>query len=1047
MCKRLLLIFLSLSVSLSYAQTKKIVGRIFGEDNKPLSGVTIQLKNTKTFATSDNDGAFTINVSEKAKLTFKVSHVGYETQEVQAKGDVFPEVTMKLAQSNLDAVVVVGYGTSKKKDLTGSVEKLNIKDISKAPVRSFEEALGGRAAGVQVVSSDGQPGSAVNIVIRGNNSITQDNSPLYVIDGFPVESTNANAINVSEIESIEVLKDASATAIYGARGANGVIMITTKKGKAGKTEINYNYYIGINQIIKKMDVLSPYEFVRYQFENDSSLTKSTYLDPTIPGATIDTYKNANGVDWQNLLFRNAKTVSHEIVLRGGNDKTTFSMSGSYLSQEGIVLFSGYDRYQGRVRIDQKVNDKLKVGINLNYSALKSYGTIPSSLNSSSSSSSNLMFSVWGYRPVSGNPNVDLTAGIDPSLEADLLSGNDARFNPLETVQFEVRNRFSNVLSGNLNLDYQIKKNLTFKTTLGYISTADRNEEFNGTRTRSGSPFTSSGRLNGVNGSLIYNTKTNFANENTLTYSYKNGNDNLDVVLGATVQTNEQSIFGGAASQLPHEELGLSGLDEGTPTKISAYRSSNTLLSYLGRVNYNFDSKYLMTLSMRSDGSSKFSANNKWSYFPSWSIAWRFSNEEFLKSWKFLKEGKLRLSEGIIGNNRVSDFAYLSTSSTLLTLSYPFNSTLNSSVIPSALGNPDLRWETTSQTNLGLDLSLFDDKISITTDVYQKVTYDLLLNAQLPASSGFTQAYKNIGSVENKGLEFTLNTKNINKDNFTWSTSFNISFNRNKVLALSDGQESLLTSINWDNNWRNMAPYIAKVGQPLGMMYGLIWDGNYQYSDFNISGSNYNLKPTVAAYSASSSNPIQPGFIKYKDLNGDRIINDDDMTIIGDANPDFIGGFTNNFKFHGFDVNIFFQFSYGGDILNANRLVFEGNSGRSLQNQFTTVLNRWTPDNPNNEIFKTNGDGPYQYSSRVVEDGSYVRLKTLQVGYEIPEKLLKKMNVKSLRFYVSAQNLYTWTKYTGVDPEVSAYNSALTPGFDYSVYPRAKTITFGLNLNL
>ena len=1024
------------------AQTKIITGKVFNEINVPLAGATIQLNKSNKKVTADKDGNFAIAIDINKKIAFTVSFVGYERQEVTVVDNEPLSIILKPKENTLDDVVVVGYGTSKKKDLTGAVEKVNIKDLAKAPVRSFEEALAGRAAGVQVVSADGQPGSPISIVIRGNNSVTQDNSPLYVIDGFPAEGVNNNSINVSDIESIEILKDASATAIYGARGANGVIMITTKKGKSGKTEISYNAYFGVNQIIKQQDLLSPYEFLRYQFELDSFNTKAKYFTN---GRNLESYRNADGVNWQDNLFRNANMMNHELALRGGNADTKYSISGSAMTQDGIVKFSGYNRYQGRLRLDHNVNKKLKVGLNVNYSALKSYGTIPSALSGSSSQTSNLMFSTWGYRPITGDTSVDLTQGIDPEFELDL---NDSRFNPLETVTYELRNRFTNALTSNLTIDYQITSNLVFRTLLGYRNDVDRNEEFNGTNTRGGSPFTASGRINGVNGSTIYNTKNSFVNENTLSYNKKfNKKNSIDVVGGFTFQSNKQNIYGAAAASLPNEQLGLSGLDEGIPTRITSFRTNSNLASFLGRINYNYNSKYLVTLSARADGSSRFSADNKWSYFPSGSVAWRLSKEKFMKNIRVIKDAKIRFSYGVTGNNRVADFAYLSTLATLPTLAYPFNGVLSSTVVPDALGNPNLKWETTSQSNLGADISLLNDKINITVDLYKKVTSNLLLNAQLPPSSGFSRGFKNIGKVENKGLEFSINTKNIDSRNFTWSSGFNISFNRNKVLELNDGQESLLSLINWDNQWRSLPGYIAKVGQPLGLLYGVIWEGNYQYSDFHKSGAGtYSIKPTVTSNTSVYDPRIQPGHIKYKDLNGDRLINDNDLTIIGDGNPDFIGGFSNNFKYKNFDCNIFFQFSYGNDILNANKLVFEGNSGRTLQNQFTSVLKRWTPDNQNNEIFVARGGGDRIYSSRVIEDGSYLRLKTVQLGYELPKNLLKKLKIKTLRFYLSAQNLITWTNYTGLDPEVSAYNSALTPGFDYSVYPRAKTIIVGLNLN-
>lgn len=875
-----------------------IKGFVRDEKANTLEGVSISIKGTSTTVLTDKNGEFSIKVKDnKAVLIF--SFIGYENRESIVVVAKTMNVVLKETSSSLDDVVVVGYGSVKRKDLTGAVEKVNIKDLQKAPVRSLDEALGGRVSGVQVVSSDGQPGSPTSIVIRGNNSITQDNSPLYVIDGFPSETPDLNSINVSDIESIEVLKDASSTAIYGARAANGVILITTKQGKVGKTEISYNTYWGKQQVIKRMDVLSPYEFLRYQFEYDSINTKAKYFTN---GRNVESYRDATGVDWQDLLFRNATMSSHELAVRGGNATTKFSLSGSALKQEGIIRFSGYDRYQGRFRLDHSINSKLKVGINVNYSALKAFGTIPSSLANSSSQTSNLMFSVWGYRPIAGDPNVDLTVGLDPDFELDL---NDSRFNPLETVSYELRNRFNNSMISNLNIDYRINKQLSFKTTFGYTTDATTNEEFNGTKTRGGSPLTSAGRISGVNGSIITNTRNSYLNENTLSYSNKFAKKHsIDAIAGLTLQGVSQTILGAAATNLPNEKTGLSGLDEGTPTRISSYRSSNALASYLFRVNYNYDSRYLLTFSFRGDGSSKFSDANKWSYFPSGSIAWRLSNEKFMKSLGLVNDAKIRFSYGVIGNNRVNDFAYLNTLANSLTLAYPFNGIASTSIVPDALGNPNLKWETTSQANLGLDVTILKSKISLTIDAYRKVTSDLLLFAQLPPSSGFSRGFKNIGQVENKGLEFTINTKNIDTKKFSWTSSFNISFNRNKVLALNDNQESLLSLINWDNQWRGLPAYIAKVGQPLGLMYGAIWDGIYQYDDFDKSGSGvYTLKPTITSNTTVADPRIQPGHIKYRDLNGDRVINDNDLTVIGNPNPDFIGGFTNNFKYENFDLNI------------------------------------------------------------------------------------------------------------------------------------------------
>jgi TonB-linked SusC/RagA family outer membrane protein len=1042
--KKLIQVFVFTLLSFAVnAQTKKVSGTVTSADNLPLQGVSVKLKGGKAATLTNATGQFTIDISEKLNTkTLVFASLGYSTYEIQITNQETLSINLKPSVSDLDEVVVVGYGTQRKRDLTGAVTKVDISDLQKAPVRSFEEALGGRVAGVTVTSSDGQPGSTNNIVIRGNNSITQDNSPLWVVDGVPIENPNNNAINPADIESIEVLKDASATAIYGARAANGVIMVTTKKGVLGKTKFSFASSYAEQDIIKKMQVLSPYEFVRYQSEYDPINTNAQYLTN---GTTIDYYKAILGVNWQDAVLKTAPMRNNSLSMSGGTDATKYYVSLSALNQEGIIRFSGYDRYQGRFRLDQSVNSKLKIALNVNYSALKSYGTIPSSLENGSSQSSSLMSQVWGYRPVTNTQNYDLDS------EDALFAGdpNDSRFNPYERIRYEVRNRFSNTIYTNLTVDYKITKDLTFKSTIGVTNDVNRNETFNGSKTPAGSPNTVGGRANGVNGSVLYQTTNSYVNENTFNYNKKFGKKNtIDAVAGFTAQGVNKYNYGVAAAKLPNESLGLAGLDEGIPSTVVSTKTRNTLASALARINYSYDGKYLASASFRADGSSKFSTDNKWSYFPSGSLAWRFSQEKFMDKFSFINDGKIRVSHGLVGNNRVSDFAYLTTMYSPITISYPFNNVLNSSTIPYTLGNPNLRWESTTQSDAGIDLSFFKSKMGLTIDVYRKVTKDLLLNADMPTSSGFATAYKNVGSVQNQGLEITLNAKIIEKPKFSWNSSFNIAFNENKILSLNDGQEALLSTISWDNTpWKSLPAYIAKVGQPIGQFYGYIWDGLYQIKDFNVTPSgSYVLKTNIASNTTTPNPKIQPGHIKYRDLNGDLIMNDNDKTVIGNATPKFTGGFTNNFKYNNFDLNLFLQYSYGGQLLNANRLAFEGNSGRTLQNQFASVLNRWTIDNQNNTMYVAKGDGDKVYSSRVIEDGSYLRLKTMQLGYTLPLKDAKRLNIQSFRIYISGQNLWTWTNYTGYDPEVSVYSSALTPGFDYSVYPRAKTMTIGINLN-
>jgi TonB-linked SusC/RagA family outer membrane protein len=1053
-CVYLVLAILLISTSSSsFAQTGiKVSGVIKDATGETLPGVNVKLRGTSKVAITDINGKYVIEVpNEQAVLEF--SYIGYLSQNRTVGKNTIIPITLAVESKNLNEVVVIGYGEVNRRDLTGAVGSVKMNDLQKAPVRSFEEALAGRLAGVNVTSVDGQPGSEINITIRGNNSVTQDNSPLYVIDGFPVENPNNNALNPNDIESIEVLKDASATAIYGARGANGVILITTKRGKEGATVISYKLTSGTQEIINRMDVLGPYDFVKYQIDRYAS-TAYTGVATVANGwgtdRTLDYYKTAKGVDWQDLIFRQSPMRDQSISLSGGTKDTKYSVSSSLLSQDGIILNSGYNRAQGRFSLDQRVNNNLKVGLTTNYSSLKAYGTIPSELSGSSSSSS-LLYSTWGYRPITQGNIDNLLDEYDE--DSGLNPANDARFNPLSTVLNEVRNRKNKSLSINAYAEYSFWKNFKLKVTGGYTESSNRNEIFNNSKTRSGSPFTIAGQ-NGVNGEITIYDRNTYVNENTLTYSKKfNKNNKIDVLGGFTMQGTRYIGTGTGANKIPNENLGLSGMDEGVPYAVTSSDSENRLASFLGRINYNYKSKYLFTTSFRADGSSKFAPGKRWGYFPSGSFAWQLGNEPFIKKLKAISDAKVRMSYGLTGNNRVSDFAYQSKLSLQainanVTPYYPFNNLLTNGIWASELGNSNLKWETTAQTDLGLDLGLFNNRVSLEVDVYRKVTRDLLLNAQLPPTLGYSNGYKNIGKVQNQGLEFTLNTVNVDAKNFSWNTNFNISFNQNKVLSLTENQETLLTNVGWDNSgtikWRDIPLYVAKVGQPIAQFYGYIWKGNYQLSDFNENTPGvYTLKPGVATYDSG----VKPGWIKYEDINGDGVVDTKDLTVIGNPNPDFTGGFTNNFKFKNFDLNVFLQFSYGNEVLNANRLQFEGGNGQANQNQFVTVKNAWTIDNQNNEMFSVTGQGPRAYSTRVVEDGSFIRLKTVSFGYNLPSKLADRLKIKNLRLFMSAQNLHTWTKYTGLDPEVSAKNSALTPAFDYSVYPRARTISFGLNVTL
>jgi TonB-linked SusC/RagA family outer membrane protein len=1058
-CKCLLFLSCCIPVFL-FAQTKKITGTVTDNKAVALSNVSVRIKNSDKGTVTDDLGHFSITANAGDKI--EISSVNFESETIPViTGKTNYIVLLKAKSNTLEDVVVIGYGTQKKKDITGSIVKAPITDMLKAPVASFDQALAGRVAGVQVVSSDGQPGSSINIVIRGANSVSQGNSPLYVIDGFPIENPENNAISPEDIESMDVLKDASATAIYGARGANGVIIITTKKGKIGDPVVSFNSYYGVQKDIKRMKLMTPYEYVKYQLEVNPSQTPyvqgsgniltpyQTYLSG---GTTLGYYKDTAAlIDWQGQVFQTAPMLSNSISVTGGTSKTQYAISGNIFNQNGIIINSGYNRYQGRVVLDQTVNSKLKVGVNVNYSYLVQSGTILS--QSTNSATRNIMYSVWAFRPVNPSAASAAFTGLLTDLNQESLtdptvpSTNDYRFNPIVNLNNLYRKNKTTDLMANAYLEYNIVPNLVLRVTGGIENRLFRNEAFNNSQTSYGNPLLTS---NGPNGSITFNEFSTWLNENYLTYNKVFHDDHsLTILAGMTEQGNNTASYGVSAINVPNESLGINALSQGTPLTITSTASLWTAASFLGRINYSYKSRYLFTASYRVDGSSKFSPENHWGYFPSGAVAWKFSQEKFMTKYQnIISDGKLRVSYGNTANNRVSDFAYLPVYSQTpsYTTVYTFNNVPITGAVPITIGNEKLKWETTSQLDIGLDLGILKNRVSLTADIYRKNTTNLLLNATVPSSSGYNSVYENIGSVRNQGLELAINSTNIQNKNFTWTTSFNISFNQSKVLSLANNQETLLSSLAWDNGWTSTPGYIAKVGQPMGLMYGYIWDGVYQYQDFDkTTAGTYILKNSVTTNGNTRAN-IQPGDIKYKDINGDGVVNANDYTVIGRSLPKYIGGFTNNLTYKNFDLSIFFQWSYGNDIQNINNLVFSGNGKiiPSPLNQFASYENRWTATNTNTTQFRAGGYYGGGYSSKTVEDGSFLRLKTLSLGYNLSSALLKKLKINKFRLYTSMQNVFNWTKYSGQDPEVNTYNSVLTGGVDYSSFPRARTITLGLN---
>lgn len=1030
-----------LSAKCLFAQERVIVtGKVTTLDGDPIAGALVLVKGTVNGSMTDVSGKYSITAASENVLIY--SQMGYIDREVTVGTSRNIDITLEEDIVALEEarVVEIGYGGQARKDLTGTVSIVKMDDVIKAPVVNFDQALQGRMPGVYVSSADGQPGSNMEIVIRGANSLTQSNAPLYVVDGFPMEDFSSAAINSNDIESLTVLKDASATAVYGARGANGVIIIETKKGVEGRPVIAYNGTFGFQTVTKKMKMMNALEFVEYQIER-SPATADTYLNNL--DRTLEYYRDlGQGIDWQDKLFRIAPIHMHNVSMTGGTTSTKYSVSLSAADQQGVILNSGYQKYQGRLSMIQQLGRTTKITINGSFTSDKTYGqTSSSALSTSNAYASYLMYRTWAYRPVN-------TSGVveDEELFDDAFDGvNSAVMNPVLSSKNEDKSTRKVTFISNAKFEWDIMKELKLTISGGYSRFLTLNTEFNNSKTYKGYPLLTNAR--GINASNSNVHKTAWMNENTLTYNkgWNRDRHKLNVVAGFTIEGINMETYGYSSKFIPIESLGISGMDDGLPNTMTARLSDNRLMSALGRVNYNYKSKYLVTASFRADGSSKFAPNHRWGFFPSGAVAWRMSKEDFMRRVKFVSDLKLRASWGLTGNNRVGDFSRWPAMS--ISDYYSFDlSEPSEALVPTAMGNRDLTWETTEQVDVGLDLRLFRNRVSLTMDWYQKTTRDLLLNANVPYSSGYTSVYKNIGKVRNRGLEFSLNTINVRTRNFEWSSDFNMSFNRSRVLELADGEKNLLSKISFTGDFNATYLYLAQVGRPMAQFYGVQWDGVYGYDDFDIDKSGkYVLKNSVPT-NGNERTAIQPGDIKYVDQNGDGVVNDRDMVVIGRCEPIHTGGFNNNFIYKDLSLSVFFQWRYGSDVMNANRIIFEGNYANKNINQFKTYVDRWSPDNQDSKNFRIGGRGPSGvYSSKTIEDGSFLRLKTVQLAYSFPKKWMKEIHLNTIQVYISGENLWTWTAYSGLDPEVSTKNSALTPGFDYSAYARNRIFTAGVKI--
>ncbi len=1038
----LITINILLCSSLMLMAQHTVSGTVVDERGESIPGVNIMLVGSGIGSITDIEGRYSI---ETPKNTGKLSYsfIGYTKHEEDINKRKTIDVMMVPNAELLDEVVAVGYSEMRKKDVTGSVGTIKAEDILKGSVSNYDQALAGRVAGVQVSASDGTPGAAMDIVIRGGNSITGDNSPLYVVDGLPMEDFDPGSISSHDIKDFDILKDASATAIYGSRGANGVIIITTKGGSEdGKTSVSFNASVGVQQILTRLEVMSPYDYVLFEKEvahNKGYIDNFNehWIDPALYTEAELAKRGENAVSYQDEIFRSGTVQNYNLSVSGGNKTSTIYYSMDYVDQEGTLLNTGYKRINNNLKFTHRLSEKAKVGGHINYSYINRIGQSISGNNRHS-----VILDAITFRPVSPI----IPDGKDGGM--DYTDGNELRFNPIKTLENTDRYLRQDLIRGNAYLDYNFTSALRLKLSASYSIDNRKESLFHGKDTYAGTRGN-----DGVNGKLTDRHNQNLSTSNTLTWKKKiHRLHDVSALAGFEAQQRINDFFDARNTQMPLDHFGTDKIQIGTqPAVPTSGVTSNTLVSFFGRLHYAYDDRYLLTVNFRADGSSKFRKENRWGYFPSFSAAWRVSEEDFIKDLGVFSNLKIRAGYGITGNNRVGDFVAYSQMDANTKSGYVVNNEYYAGVFHSNLAASNLKWETTKQSNFGLDMGFINNRINVVADYYKKNTTDLLLNAEMAPSVGYNQVYQNVGEVQNSGFELALNTVNMKSNAFTWTSAFNISFNKNKVIGLNSGQDEMFTNPDWKYAY-NEYQYITRVGQPVGLMYGLQADGVYQMEDFVYNGNTnqYILKPGIPDNGAN----VAPGSAKFADQDGDRTINENDRVVIGNAHPKHFGGFSNELQYKDFDVSLFLQWSYGNDILNANRVELEKPSNAQGHNYLASVADRWTPENPSNSIHTIRFNGVYgapgagnNISDAIVEDGSFLRLKSLQLGYSLPRKALNRLRLDRCRFYVSAQNLYTWTSYSGFDPEVSVGKyGALTPGLDYSAYPMSATYTGGVQIN-
>jgi TonB-linked SusC/RagA family outer membrane protein len=1072
------LLFCAMS-STAYGQLA-VKGTVISDEGDPLIGVTVRVKDDLSTGTvTDFDGKYELTVPNGSSVLV-LSYTGYKTQEVAVNNRTMIDITLATDTETLQEVVVVGYGYVDKKDLTGSVTSVKGEDLTRVQSVNFEKGLSAQAAGVQVTTSQGGPGASAKIKIRGGTSITQTSDPLYVIDGFPLigsaSQTNAgpgsqsesplSSINPEDIESIEILKDASSTAIYGSRGANGVILITTKKGKEGKAQLTYSSSIGVGVLSRNIDILSPQEYVDFWNEYHTfgivnfGNRDLAYRDDF--GNDLDLGDPESGTivtEWRDKVFRNSTNTRHNLNINGGSQRTRYNASFGYSDDQGILNGSFYKRYSSNINVVQELANNLHAGININAGFVDRGGPVTAGGSAGGSAQSSILTQALLFTPVQGRIRYEDAEYDDDGI---LLSVRDgAAFNP--EAQINRTHNFGNTVNGfgNTYLQYNFNDNLTIKSTFGGNYFNSNNEGVYP------SDFGWSKQLGGIAFAGTYRSY-GWLNENTVSYRKTIGIHGINAVAGFTQQGSTIRSLNNSSQDFALPGVDIDNLASAGITNVTrSDKSEWGLRSWLGRINYTLNNKYLFTFSARADGSSRFAEGNKWGFFPSGAVSWRASEEPFLADSKLVSNLKFRATYGVSGNNSIGQYRSLAAYE-------PSRAVINGELAPGArvsrLGNSDLTWETTAQSDVGFELGLFNNRLTFDFDYYVKNTTDLLLFVPLPPESGFDGALQNFGEVENKGVELSLNATPVDKGDFRWNVRFNVSQNRNQVLDIGDALSIISSSPGPNNN-----DFIAQVGDPVGSFYGLITDGIYNYSDFAIFDglSNQEAADLIrndengqfwdnfyelreGTVTRGGVGQYRPGMIKLKDIasideNGNRVLVPDgvvdeaDRTILGSAQPDWYGGFTNDFKYKNFDLSFLFQFSSGNEVYN-NNITTGTAQAIATYNKLGLVRDRWTLDNPDSDFpgiwGTTDGGVNRELIDTYIEDGSFIRLSNVTFGYRLPRGFGTTTNA---RIYAAIDNAFIITNYSGYDPEVSIGNNPLTPGVDNDSYPRQRTFRAGLSV--